>query len=96
MYLDGAVVAVGERKCLFDSADAENELEVDDVFATETDELWLGTWDIHQPWLDVAQSVGNHEVGGTGIEDVSIVIVGLHVDDFIQVDDVELVVSAET
>ena len=48
VYLDGAVVAVGERKRLLDSADAENELEVDDVFAAKTDELRLGTGDVHQ------------------------------------------------
>ena len=96
MYLNGAVVAVGERKRLLNSADAENELEVDDVFATKTDELRLGPGDIHQPRLNVTQSVGNHEVGGTGIEDMGVVVVGLHVDDFLQVDDVKLVVSTET
>ena len=39
MNLDGAVVAVGERKRLLDSADAEDEPEVDDVFAAKADEL---------------------------------------------------------
>ena len=37
--LDGSVQAVGERKRLLDSADAEDEVEVDDVLAAETDEL---------------------------------------------------------
>lgn len=94
--LDGAVVGIGERQCLLDGADAEDEPQVDDVFSAKADELLLDMGYVRESLLYLAQSVGHHEVYGAGIEDVGVVVIGLHVDDLVQVDDVELVMSTET
>ena len=96
MNLDGAVVGIGERQCLLDGADAEDEPQVDDVFSAKADELLLDMGYVRESLLYLTQSVGHHEVGSAGIEDVGIVVIGLHVDDLVQVDDVELVMSTET
>ena len=96
MNLNGAVVGIGERQCLLDGADAEDEPQVDDVFSAKADKLLLDMGYVRESLLYLAQSVGHHEVYGAGIEDVGIVVIGLHVDDLVQVDDVELVMSTET
>ena len=90
-----AACDVGEGEGLLDGADAADEVKVDDVFATKPDKTELRLRVASDAVFDVAQAKGHHEVGATGVVDVRIVVVGLHIDDLGEVDDIQFVVGTQ-
>ena len=88
MEVDGATSRIDEEDGFLDGVDAEDGPEVDDVLPSEAHKMFSCPGHVEDTLLDVAQAVGEHEGAFGGVEDVGVVVVGLHVDDLVEVDDV--------
>ena len=88
-------VIVGQIQVVTYSADAEYAVGVDNVLPAQSQQIARLTATVADGVLQSSQTIGNHEVGTRGIVDIGVVVVRLHVEHLVQVNDVEFVVAAK-